>query len=199
MTDLTAFLEQLHSTRLEGSIVVATMTQGLLWPEVSDSPYDICFVAPMGSAAPLGLGIALAQPGRRVVVIDGDGSLLMNLGATVTIGAEAPENLVHIVVANGGYRITGGHPLPGRGPAQLRELAHASDYKHVHACQNPEALTEDDVKAVWSATGPVFITAEVESEFPRATLAQVTHSAQALSTQGPAGYRNLHNLLAGTA
>ena len=53
-----------------------------------------------------------ASPDRRVIVLDGDGSLLMNLGSLVTIAAAAPKNLVHFVCDNGSYEANGGHPIP---------------------------------------------------------------------------------------
>ena len=57
----------------------------------------------MGSASSIGLGIALAQPNKKVIVMDGDGSLLMQLGSLVTIAGAAPENLYHFVFENGVY------------------------------------------------------------------------------------------------
>ena len=68
----------------------------------------------MGLASSHGLGLALAQPSRRVIVLDGDGSLLMNLGTLVTIGKVAPQNLCHLVFQNGTYEANGGHPIPNQ-------------------------------------------------------------------------------------
>ena len=64
----------------------------------------------MGMASSIGLGVALAQPERRVVVLDGDGALLMNLGSLATVGMAGVRNLVHVVWDNGGWEITGGQP-----------------------------------------------------------------------------------------
>jgi thiamine pyrophosphate-dependent acetolactate synthase large subunit-like protein len=61
----------------------------------------------------MGLGLALAQPQRRVIVMSGDGSLLMNLGTLVTISAQNPANLTVIVFDNGVYEVTGSQPTPG--------------------------------------------------------------------------------------
>lgn len=66
----------------------------------------------MGAAIPLGLGMALARPDRRVVVLEGDGSLLMNLGTLVTVGAARPANLLAVVFDNGRYESSGGQALP---------------------------------------------------------------------------------------
>ena len=75
----------------------------------------------------MALGLALANPNKRIVVLDGDGSLLMNLGSLVTIGAQAPKNLVHFVNNNGCYEANGGHPIPNpkvdfSGPRALGRL-----------------------------------------------------------------------------
>ncbi|GAA1839975.1 hypothetical protein GCM10009836_19020 [Pseudonocardia ailaonensis] len=192
---LTDFLAQLAGARGEHDVVLATMTPAFLWPTVSTSDLDYCYVAPMGSVGPLGLGLALAQPDRRVIVIDGDGSLLMNLGALVTIGAQAPANLVHVVVDNDGYAITGGQPLPGRGGPQIRDLAAAADYREVHEIADPGALSSTDVERIRTVPGPVLLTAHVETVYDRSTLPDLTHSAKALATQGPAGYHNLRAAL----
>lgn len=66
----------------------------------------------MGAAIPLGLGMALARPDRRVVVLEGDGSLLMNLGTLATVGAARPANLLAVVFDNGRYESSGGQALP---------------------------------------------------------------------------------------
>jgi len=65
-------------------------------PGALEDPSHIDIVGAMGSASSIGLGIALAQPGRKVIVMDGDGSLLMQLGSLVTIAGAAPENFLHI-------------------------------------------------------------------------------------------------------
>ena len=67
----------------------------------------------MSKASDVALGLALAQPGRKVLCLDGDGSLLMNLGAMVTIANKAPKNLVHVLFNNKVYAVTGGQPIPG--------------------------------------------------------------------------------------
>ena len=69
----------------------------------------------MGKASSFGLGVALARPDIKVVVLDGDGSLLMNLGALVTIAALAPKNLLHVVLQGSTYDTSGGQPTPGQG------------------------------------------------------------------------------------
>ena len=80
----------------------------------------------MGLAPSLGLGIALSQPDRRVVVLDGDGSLLMNLGGLATLARQAPENLTHIVFDNENFVSIGGYPTPTSGGVDLAAAARAA-------------------------------------------------------------------------
>ena len=75
---------------------------------VKDRPGNFYMVGAMGGASSFGLGVALGCPSRGVVVLDGDGAALMNLGSMATIGNLAPKNLIHIVLKNGCYASTGG-------------------------------------------------------------------------------------------
>jgi thiamine pyrophosphate-dependent acetolactate synthase large subunit-like protein len=127
---------------------------------MSDRALNYYSFGAMGLASSHGLGLALARPERRVVVLDGDGSLLMNLGTLVTIGAVAPKNFTHIVWHNGSYEANGGHPLPnqevdfttmarGAGIANVRKIERMEDYE----AQLPAILSED---------GPVFVEMMIE-------------------------------------
>jgi thiamine pyrophosphate-dependent acetolactate synthase large subunit-like protein len=75
-----------------------------------DRPQDFLMWNSMGMASSIGLGVALARPDLRVIVLDGDGSVLMNLGSLATERASGVTNLVHIIWDNGGWEITGGQP-----------------------------------------------------------------------------------------
>ena len=77
----------------------------------------------MGLAFPIALGVALAQPKRRVFALEGDGSLLMQLGCLSTIAMLRPKNLTMIVMDNGIYQITGAQPTPAAGVADLAAVA----------------------------------------------------------------------------
>jgi sulfopyruvate decarboxylase subunit beta len=94
----------------------------------------------MGSAGSVGLGLALARPDERVLVIDGDGSLLMQLGTLVSVADCQPMNLYHAVLENGIYETSGGQSLPGRGRADLVDLALAAGYRHAQRFAAPEEL-----------------------------------------------------------
>src|SRR5918996_398963 len=91
-----SYLEALAvlSRRRRDELVVTTMTSSRVWARVSERPeLDLSFGGCMGKASSLGLGLALGRPERRVWVLDGDGSLVMNLGTLVTIAQQAPPNL----------------------------------------------------------------------------------------------------------
>ena len=81
-----------RAARRDQDVVVTTMAASKVWMDMGAThPRDLVFVPScMGHATSVGLGIALAQPDRRVIVCNGDGSMLMNLGSLVTIAAQAP-------------------------------------------------------------------------------------------------------------
>src|SRR5579863_7411280 len=79
-------------------VVVTTMSAVAIWPALSDTPLDFAFIpSSMGQGPPLGLGLALAQPGRGVVVVNGDGCTLMNLGCLVTL-ANHPADVYLLIL-----------------------------------------------------------------------------------------------------
>ncbi|WP_426424955.1 thiamine pyrophosphate-dependent enzyme [Bradyrhizobium genosp. A] len=86
-------------------------------------PQNFYMLGSMGLAFPIALGVALAQPDRRVFALEGDGSLLMQLGALSTIATLKPKNLIMIVMDNGIYQITGAQPTPAAGVADLVAIA----------------------------------------------------------------------------
>src|ERR671935_2098402 len=96
----------------------------------NEIPDHLDIVGCMGSASTIGLGVALARPERRVIVVDGDGSLLMQLGSLVTIAGAAPANLYHFVFENGVYETSGSQPLPGEGRFDLAQMARGAGYAY---------------------------------------------------------------------
>ena len=100
-------LDVLAAHRRE-QVVVTTMGSVALWPQLSDSSLDFHYLpSSMGQGVPVGLGLCLAQPGRGVVVLTGDGGLLMNLGCLVT-AAQFTVPLYILLIDNGLYEVTGG-------------------------------------------------------------------------------------------
>ncbi|MEE2761692.1 MAG: thiamine pyrophosphate-dependent enzyme [Pseudomonadota bacterium] len=149
----------------EDTIVVAVYTSAFDWIKIRPNPLNFIFTGAMGLASSHGLGLALGMPERRVAILDGDGSLLMNMGSLVTIAAQAPRNLIHFVVENGTYEANGGHPIPGAGSADFAGFARAAGVGTVlEFCE----LT--DLKGgrarLLQTDGPVFIALKVESGPP---------------------------------
>ena len=96
-----------------------------LWAS-GQRPQNYYMLGSMGLACPIALGVAIAQPARRVFALEGDGSLLMQLGCLSTIATQAPKNLTIIVFDNGVYQITGAQPTPAAGVADIVAIAQAS-------------------------------------------------------------------------
>jgi phosphonopyruvate decarboxylase len=158
----TRALEMLSEHRTD-QVVVTTMSSARVWPTVTTRPdLDLPLKGCMGKASSLGLGVALARPDVRVVVLDGDGSLLMNLGALVTIASQAPKNLVHVVLEGGTYDTSGGQPTPGQGVLDWAGVAKGAGYTKVASID-----TEEELAAQWpellAAEGPVFVRIGVNS------------------------------------
>jgi len=139
------------------AVVVTTMSAGFLWRRVSTlRDLDLLHSDVMGKTSSLGLGLALALPDRRVVVLDGDGSLLMNLGSLVTIAAMAPRNLIHVVFGNAAYLTSGNQPIPGAGTIDFTGFATAAGYPSVHRFTDADGLARGLGDAM-GQPGPVFV------------------------------------------
>jgi thiamine pyrophosphate-dependent acetolactate synthase large subunit-like protein len=96
-----------------------------LWAS-GQRPQNFYMLGSMGLTVPIALGVALAQPRRPVLALEGDGSLLMQLGCLATVAERAPKNLTIIVWDNGIYQITGSQPTPGAATADLVAIARAA-------------------------------------------------------------------------
>jgi thiamine pyrophosphate-dependent acetolactate synthase large subunit-like protein len=92
-------------------VVTALGNASYLWAAMHHVPENFYIEDAMGLALPLALGLAIAQPTRRVVVVEGDGALLMHLGALVTVGAMRPDNLTVLLIQNGVHAASGGQAL----------------------------------------------------------------------------------------
>jgi sulfopyruvate decarboxylase subunit beta len=110
----------------------------------------------MGSAASIGLGLALACPNDRILVIDGDGSLLMQLASLPSIAEQQPENLYHVVMENGIYETSGGQRLPGHHVGDLSAIALASGYRHARRFTSKAEMNVGLDEAL-HLDGPVFV------------------------------------------
>src|SRR5206468_322527 len=99
---------------------------------IADRPQNFYMIGSMGLAGPIGLGVALGRPDRRTVVLDGDGNVLMSLGALTNVAALAPRNFIHCVFDNEVYGSTGNQASPSR-HARLDAIAAAAGYRTVAA------------------------------------------------------------------
>ncbi len=145
------------------AVCVTTMTQTGYWYAVSErSDLDIGISNGMSKASSLALGVAMGVPERPVIVLDGDGSLLMNLGSLVTIAGQSPANLYHFVFDNGIYAITGGQPLPNP-QVDYKAMALASGYEHAHAFSDTEELASK-LPEIMNTPGPALIHISVIGE-----------------------------------
>lgn len=120
-------------------IVATTGYTGRELYALEDRPNQFYMVGSMGCASSFGLGLAIAQPRRRVIVLDGDGAALMRLGALTAIGREAPANLVHIVFANGLHESTGGQAI-AQPDCDFAAIAAALGYPHSGHAGTPAQL-----------------------------------------------------------
>ncbi|MGR3179140.1 MAG: thiamine pyrophosphate-dependent enzyme [Candidatus Anammoxibacter sp.] len=127
----------------------------------------------MGLAPSIGLGIAINQPNRKVVIFDGDGNLLMNLGTLALTGTLLPENFYHFVFDNEVYGSTGDQPTL-TSKINLDKIAKASGYKMTLLIDNIEELQTQTVECLRSK-GPVFVLVKISSECNN-EIERVSHS-----------------------
>jgi thiamine pyrophosphate-dependent acetolactate synthase large subunit-like protein len=137
-------------------IVLTTHGSIDLWMSLSDTPLDFSYVpVTMGQAPVFGLGLALAQGRHGVVVVTGDGSVLMNLGCLVTL-ANYPAELFLIIMDNGVYEVTGGQLTAGAGRTDFGGLAQAAGIRRVYRSQTVEEWRDSAPEAL-SGPGPVVV------------------------------------------
>ncbi|BAL78021.1 sulfopyruvate decarboxylase subunit beta [Bradyrhizobium cosmicum] len=126
-------------------------------------PQNFYMLGSMGLAFPIALGVALAQPARRVFALEGDGSLLMQLGALSTIATLKPKNLIMIVMDNGIYQITGAQPTPAASVADIVGIATASGLANSAWAADEEDF-ERLVDTAMSASEPSLIAVRIDDK-----------------------------------
>ena len=150
--------------RLTDELVVTSLgTPSYLVNAAGDRPLNIYLWAAMGMASSTGLGLAIAQPDRRVVIVDGDGAALMNLGSMVTVASRAPRNLLWVILENRVFLETGGQPIAAGRTADLVQLARGAGIANAD-----RADTLDDLDALLShglsEPGPNLVVARVGTD-----------------------------------
>jgi thiamine pyrophosphate-dependent acetolactate synthase large subunit-like protein len=175
-------------------VVITTHGSVDLWASLSDTPLDFAFVPiSMGQAPALGLGLALARPERPVVVVNGDGSMLMNLGCLVTI-AGCPADLFLVIIDNHVYEVTGGQAVAGAGRTDFAALARAAGIRRVYSFESAAAW-RDGAAAALAGKGPVVIRLRVAArpeQCAPTTAApmgeQLARLTRALGVENPTGF-----------
>jgi sulfopyruvate decarboxylase subunit beta len=146
----------------DADIVLPVYSTAFDWIDIRPSPLNYLSHGAMGLASSHALGLALGRPNKRVIVLDGDGSLLMNLGTLVTTAEAAPKNLYHFVMENGTYEANGGHPIPGRGAVSFAGLARSAGHKCVYEFADLKVF-EQQVGAILAEPGPAFVGLKIVS------------------------------------
>jgi thiamine pyrophosphate-dependent acetolactate synthase large subunit-like protein len=162
MLTIAQLLEPLARHRTD-EVVVTTMSVVRPWGRISENDLDFASAdSAMGHAADLALGIALARPGRGVICLNGDGSMLMSLGTLATVVEAAPLNYILVVSDNGEYEITGHQPVPAAGRIDYAALAEGAGFRNVFRFEEARVWAER-VTEVLCAPGPTFVHAVVEA------------------------------------
>jgi thiamine pyrophosphate-dependent acetolactate synthase large subunit-like protein len=133
-----------------------------LW-SAGHRPQNFYMLGSMGLAFPIALGVALAQPRRRIIALEGDGSLLMQLGCLATIASLKPKNLSLIVMDNGIYQITGAQPTPAAASSDIVAIAQGcgiSDSAWAADEEDFERLVDQSLVA----TGPTLIALRIDDK-----------------------------------
>lgn len=160
--------------RRSDEVVVTTMTATLQWPLVSTHPLDFDFLAfGMGHASDFGLGLALARPERKVIVLKGDGGLLMSLGSLVTMGRHGPPNLLVLLLENRTYEMTGGQDL-----APLVDFAALARGAGIDKVERIEELDvfESMLPRLLTDPGPHFVVLPVTNSEPLPPVSHTDHA-----------------------
>lgn len=158
----TAQLLQPLAEHRSDAVVVTTMSVVRPWGLLSDSDLDFASSdSAMGHAADLALGVALARPDRRVICLNGDGSMLMCLGTLATAVEVAARNYILVVCDNGEYEITGHQPVAAAGRVDYAGLAEAAGFRHVFHFEDARPWAEA-APEILTLAGPTFVHARVE-------------------------------------
>ncbi len=147
-----------------GDALVVTGLGSTTWDAMAAGDNDLNFYlwGGMGGAAMTGLGLAIAQPKRRVLVVTGDGEMLMGIGSLATVAVQAPGNLSIVVIDNEHYGETGGQPTHTRAGVDLPGMAAAAGFPITETVRTKTAL-KSFIDTVYQAQGPILGCIKVES------------------------------------
>ncbi len=161
----------------QDALVVSTSAALRDWHQVSDRrDLDIDLTDCMDRAPAVGLGLSIAQPNRRILVLDCDATLRTDLGSLGTIGESAPANLVHFVLEDADHTSTDGTPIRGLDHIDFEGMARSAGYTHACRYDNLEELLIG-LEDIMRRPGPVLVAVKVlpepePSPFPERPMAQ---------------------------
>ena len=142
--------------RRSDQVVVSSMTATRPWAERSPGDRNLLNLGFMGGASTYGLGVALARPDVPVWILDGDGSLLMQLGSLATIAQAAPANFLHVVLHNGVYETSGAQAIPAEGRLSFAGMAREAGYAHAFRFDDVEAF-DAQIDEILAHEGPSLV------------------------------------------
>jgi thiamine pyrophosphate-dependent acetolactate synthase large subunit-like protein len=148
-----------------GDAIVVPGRGGRHWAQLtSRETLDVPLGDPsMGGHAGFALGLALAQPGRKIVLFDSEGDILMSLGMLATIAEQSPANFYHFLLDNECYATTGGQPVPNAKNVAYDMLARSAGYPRAFAFTEVGSFARG-LPGILGATGPVFVALKVLPE-----------------------------------
>lgn len=135
----------------------------------ADNPRDFCLVGGMGLAVPMALGLAIARPNNRILVITGDGDMLMGMGSLATVAQHQPKNLKMVVLDNELYGETGSQPTHTAGVTDLAAIAAGSGIPQTSTVRSETELSAM-TKAIHEDDGPAFYVVKISGEMPDTVL-----------------------------
>ncbi len=171
------------------ALVVSTSAALRDWNQVSQRrDLDVDLTDCMDRAPAVGLGLSLAQPDRKVLVLDCDSTLRTDLAGLATIGESKPENLVHFVFEDAAYNSTGGIPIRGLDNLDFASIATGAGYARTYQFDSLEELLIG-MEEVMAQTGPTFVVVKVVQQadpppFPSRTMADGWAEVRETLTQG---------------
>lgn len=157
-----------------GDAIVVPGQAGRHWSAISTQPgLDVPLIPypAMGGGASFALGLALAQPDRKVVVFDSEGALVMYLGILATVAEQQPKNFYHFLLDNECYATTGGQPVPNARATRYDALARDVGYSSTCMFDRLESFATD-IERVLAQPGPAFIALKVRPEVQNVPVAE---------------------------
>jgi len=155
-----------------GDAIVISGRGGKHWMGISDTVFDLPLGDPaMGGHSGFGLGLALAQPNKRVVLFDSEGDILMSLGQLPTIAEQAPANFYHFILDNEVYATTGGQPVPNSKNVDYAMMARGAGYPRAMNIADIDQFATE-LPGILAAPGPVFVSLKVWPEVENTPIGQ---------------------------